>query len=142
MENGNPEFIAARKDLVVRELPDEIIVYDRTTYEAHCLNDTAATVWRLCDGTHSMKEIAHTLRQNTAGLIDEDVVWAAVQQFEKSGLLQNKVPARSTVSRRDLLKRIGIGAVMALPVVTSLAVPPRAAAASFKGPARKSQRSR
>ena len=32
--------------LVIKELPNETLVYDLKTDEAHCLNQTAALVWK------------------------------------------------------------------------------------------------
>ena len=37
-------------DFVIVELPEETLVYDRQHTRAHCLNRTAAAVWRACDG--------------------------------------------------------------------------------------------
>ncbi len=31
---------ARRKDLIIEELPDEVLVYDLNTDRAHCLNKT------------------------------------------------------------------------------------------------------
>jgi hypothetical protein len=36
--------------LVIDDLPDEVLVYDLERHQAHCLNHTAALVWRACDG--------------------------------------------------------------------------------------------
>ena len=44
--------------LVVDDLPDEVLVYDLDRHQAHCLNRTAALVWRHCDGQTTVKEIA------------------------------------------------------------------------------------
>jgi hypothetical protein len=141
MANGNSEFIPMRKDLLMRELQDEVILYDRETRKAHCLNHTAAAIWRLCDGTKSVKEIAYALEQDSTAPMDEGVVWMAVHHFDTSGLLQNKISAQSTLSRRDLMKKIGIGAAMVLPITASIAVPAPAAAVSPARP-RRSQRRR
>ena len=53
-----------RKDgLVVKELPEEMLVYDLERHRAHCLNQTAALVWKHCDGQTSAKEIATLLKK-------------------------------------------------------------------------------
>ena len=41
---------ARTSGLVVRELAEETLVYDEERHRAHCLNRTAALVWRHCDG--------------------------------------------------------------------------------------------
>lgn len=47
----------------VRDLQGERIVYDPATHEVVVLNETAAFIWGLCDGTRSVAEILAALRQ-------------------------------------------------------------------------------
>ena len=42
----------------LQEMPDEVLVFDLETNKAHCLNQTAAFVWKACDGVNSVAEIA------------------------------------------------------------------------------------
>ena len=44
--------------LIVREIDDGTLVYDRSRAAASCLNELAARVWRECDGETSVAEIA------------------------------------------------------------------------------------
>ena len=37
---------ARQEGLLVQEVPDEVLVYDTASHKAHCLNRTAAVVWR------------------------------------------------------------------------------------------------
>ncbi len=48
-----PLPVARHKNLIVKELPDETLIYDLDSDKAHCLNQTAALVWKNCDGTRS-----------------------------------------------------------------------------------------
>jgi Coenzyme PQQ synthesis protein D (PqqD) len=146
METGIPAFIPMRKDLLVRELHDEVIVYDGRTRRAHCLNPTAAAIWKLCDGKKSVEEIASALNQALAAPVDEGLVWLAVHEFKKSGLLQNEIsPAveQHMMSRRELMRKIAVGAALALPIATSIVVPTPAAAVSplKRAPSRRPKRS-
>ena len=129
-ELGHP---AARQDgLVIRELPEELLVYDSETHEAHCLNETAAAVWKLCDGRTSVPEIAAKLSATLGKGIDEDVVWLALEDLWKRDLLVGE-PApddEAAMSRSQLLRRGGIAAAIAIPVVMSVAAPQAAHAAS------------
>lgn len=128
-------FVPVRRDLLIRELIDEVILYDGTMKKAHCLNDTAAAVWRLCDGRRSVTEIACELGQ------DEELVWMALHEMEKSGVLNAEIPLTlrsNELSRRELMTKIGIKAAIALPIVSSILVPPASAAPS--PPAKQSQR--
>ena len=49
--------------LIVRELPDELLVYDLERHRAHCLNPTAALVFKHCNGRRSVAQIARILRR-------------------------------------------------------------------------------
>jgi coenzyme PQQ synthesis protein D (PqqD) len=43
----------ARSDgLIVQELDGELLVYDLERHRAHRLSETAAFVWRRCEGEH------------------------------------------------------------------------------------------
>ena len=50
MKNASRLPHARTDNLVIRELDDETLVYDMERDEAHCLNQTAALVWKQCDG--------------------------------------------------------------------------------------------
>ena len=71
---------------------DEFIVYDKETNHAHCLNSTAADVWKLCDGERSLSEIIHTM-EKAKSPIDERLAWMALRKLNKAGLLLEPVPS-------------------------------------------------
>ena len=48
--NNSQVPVARKQGLVVQEMPDEVLIYDLDTNKAHCLNQTAAFVWKSCDG--------------------------------------------------------------------------------------------
>ena len=127
MENEAQQLVPVRNDFVVRELADEVVLYDRKTRRAHCLNPAASAVWRLCDGHRNIAEIARILER------DEDLVCTVLQQLNESRLLRNEGSAmngKDMLSRRELVKKIGIGASVVLPMVTSILVPSASAARS------------
>jgi hypothetical protein len=57
---------ARTEGLVINELTDEVLVYDLKLDKAHCLNQTAAAVWKLCDGQRTAAQIALKLSRQTA----------------------------------------------------------------------------
>jgi hypothetical protein len=124
---------ARREGLVVQELPGEVLVYDRERNKAHCLNSTAALVWSHCDGNRSVAQMASAIAAETQAPVDEDLIWLGVEQLSKSHLLRDgaKLPQpKAGVSRREVMRRIGLAAAVALPVVTSIVAPKAAQAAS------------
>lgn len=131
-----------KQKLVVREFAGELLVYDKKHHEAHCLNSTAALVWKHCDGRTSVTEISQRVAQelNADGKpFDERLVWDALDQFGSRHLLEEKleVPAgmlnSGGLNRRQVLRALGVAAV-ALPLVTSLIAPTAQAAGSCASP--------
>ena len=128
--NSSLNPLARREGLVIQEMPDEVLVYDTNTNKAHCLNKTAAFVWKSCDGSHSINDIAGLMEKEFGANVPDDLVWLAIDQLGKDDLLDasETVPAKG-ISRREVIRRIGIASVIALPVVASLVAPSSALAA-------------
>ncbi|MGD9561130.1 MAG: PqqD family protein [Pyrinomonadaceae bacterium] len=129
---NNPQNPVARKTgLVIQDVPGEVLVYDMDTNKAHCLNNTAAMVWRSCDGTRTVSEIAQHVGSLSGENVNDDFVWLAIDQLNANDLLEKQVSADfKGVSRRDVIKRIGLTSMIALPVIASLVAPPTAMAAT------------
>lgn len=122
--------IARKTGLVVQEVPDEVLVYDLESNKAHCLNSTAAMVWRSCDGNNSVAEIAKLVTSQAGGKVSEDFVWLAIDQLSENKLLEKDVSVNfHGQSRREAIKKIGLASVIAVPVIASLVAPQSALAA-------------
>jgi hypothetical protein len=120
----------ARTDgLTQSQVGDEVVVYDMAMDRAHCLNPSAAALWRACNGLRTPQMLAEAL-----GVDDVDLVWHGLRQLADETLLQTPVPEAhsSRLSRRDYLRKIAIGAAIGwgVPTVLSIVVPEAAAAAS------------
>lgn len=133
-ENAGINPQARREGLVIQELPDEVLVYDRERDKAHCLNQTAALVWGYCDGKTTVSTMArHLERDLSADVVDEKIVWYALDQLSKDHLLDDGFVAPtmlSGMSRRQMVRVMGIAAVIAIPLVTSIIAPTPAQAAT------------
>ena len=125
---------ARAEGVVVRELDEEVLVYDLNTHRAVCLNASAAAVWRLCDGRRTPSDIRRALGKTDAGAVPEEFVWLALEQLGRDGLLDARLPARPValagLSRREMIRRVGLAAAVALPAVASIVAPTPADAAS------------
>lgn len=122
---------ARRSGLVIRELPGEVIVYDRESHEAHCLNPTAALVFLNADGKRSVMDLAALVTVECGAASREDLVEAALETLARASLLEGPPPTRGAqATRREALRRVGLAAVVFAPVVTSLLVPTPAEAAN------------
>jgi hypothetical protein len=121
-----------RTGLVVRELGDETVVYDLDRHQAHCLNRTAAIVFRGADGTRDVDELGAMLGGEGDCEERESVAHAALDQLRAAHLLEPVLPSLDPVespSRRAVLRRAGLGAALLLPAVASILAPTPAEAA-------------
>jgi hypothetical protein len=65
---------ARRSQLVIKELATETLIYDESNHQAHCLNQTAAFVWKHCDGRTSLPALARLLEKETNVSVPEHTV--------------------------------------------------------------------
>ncbi len=127
---------ARKDDLIVKEMPHEVLVYDLVRDKAHCLNHTAALVWNYCDGRTSAAAMTGRLEQELKVPVDEGVVWLALDQLSKNHLLEEKIVPPTLlagINRRQMIRALGVAAAVAVPVVTSIVAPTPAQAATLGG---------
>jgi hypothetical protein len=123
--------IARKEGLVIQEMPEEVLVYDLDTNKAHCLNQTAAFVWKSCDGRNSVADITKLVGDDAGNAVPEDLVWLAIDQLSEKNLLANNLKADfNGTTRREVIKKIGLAAVIGLPLVASLTAPTSVLAAT------------
>jgi len=123
---------ARQEQLIVKELPDELLIYDLKHHQAHCLNETAALVWKNCDGRKTVDQLRELMEDNAGSPVPEEMVWLALDQLETFKLLDEAAlkPAQfAGMTRRDMVRRVGIAAI-ALPVILSIVAPTAQAQAS------------
>lgn len=121
--------VARKENLVIQEAADEVLVYDLKSNKAHCLNSTAAFIWQSCDGANSIDDIGSLLAEKSGSQVPAELVWLAVDQLQEKELLAKGASlSEKGTSRRDVLKKMGLIAVVAMPVVASLVAPKSAMA--------------
>ncbi|HKP47779.1 MAG TPA: PqqD family protein [Pyrinomonadaceae bacterium] len=122
--------LARQSSLIVKEVDGEILVYDQKTDKAHCLNDTAASVWKNCDGSKSVSEIAKILGAESNTNVKDEVIWLALDQLQRIELLED-APAKPAflagMTRRQVVARLGIASI-AIPSIVSIVSPTALAA--------------
>jgi hypothetical protein len=131
MKNASRLPKARTNNLVIRELDDETLVYDMERDEAHCLNQTAALVWKECNGKTTATQAALALKKELDAPVDADVIWLAVNQLQRFHLVEASGKSPS-VSRRDLVLKYA-PAALALPVILSISAPTPAGISSCGG---------
>ncbi len=117
---------AKTTEILVQELDKELLVYDLQTNKAFCLNETSAFVWQMGDGTKTVAEISDSISQKFKSLVSEDFVRLALNELKRDGLLENVDELNmyfSTFSRREVIKKVGLASMIALPFITSVTAP-------------------
>lgn len=125
-----------KDDLVIQELDGEVMVYDLKENKALCLNQTSALIWQLCDGKQTQKEISIKLSEKLKSKANEELIWFALGQLKKEKLIENGNELTNPfvgMHRREILKKVGLGTMIALPVVASIVTPNPIMAASCLG---------
>jgi hypothetical protein len=126
---------ARKEGLVIQRVEDEVLVYDQDRHKAHCLNQTAAAVWKHCDGKTTVDEMAGLLGKQLGVPVEKNVLEFGLDQLEKAQLLvapMSRASNGKAISRREVMRRIGVSAAVALPLVTSIIAPRATAAANCR----------
>jgi hypothetical protein len=145
--------LARTNNLLITQVGEEVIVYDRERDTAHCLNAMAARVWHYCDGQNTVEDIAKLLEEDLEIAADEDVdwrglVWLTLEELERFYLIQEylsqpissqvKSTDASRVSRRKMIKTATLVGGFAIgsmfPLVKSIVAPYPAMAAPVSTP--------
>ena len=129
-------YRARREQITIRELLDETLLYDHQRHKGHCLNATAALVWRHCDGNTSVEELTRIVAQEMGIAQAAQVVGLALEQLGRRHLLDAcspPLPAASRISRGEALKQLAMAAA-ALPIVMTIATKAVAQVASDPPP--------
>lgn len=130
-----PQNPIARKDeIVIQEFQDEVLIFDVKSNKAHCLNQTASNVWKNCDGKNTVTDIKLLLDNQTGTDVPENLIWLAIDQLSERELLEVGFEKKfAGQNRREVLKRIGLATVVALPIIASITAPSAAMAAACSG---------
>jgi len=126
--------VARRTNIFVENLPEEVVLYDKTNHKVHCLSRSAAAVWESCDGTRSADDLAHIVETKAGAPADRKLVLQALEELDKAGLLEigggTVMDARFT-SRREAVGKIAMAGTA---LVATIVASAPAAHASTGGP--------
>ena len=115
--------LARRSDLFAENLPEEVVLYDKTNNKVHCLNKVAAAVWESCDGTRTVDDLAQIVEARFGAGSDRKLVLQALEELEEAGLLESgSVTVSDTVltSRREAVgKLVMAGSALVATIVAS-----------------------
>lgn len=108
-----------RNEIVVQEMDNEVLIYDLSINKAFALNETAAAIFQACDGNTSFADL-----KNTTKFTDE-IIFLTLDELKKESLLDDDsyVSPFAGMKRREVIKKIGLTTMFALPIVASLVAP-------------------
>ena len=120
--------VSRKTDIVVQELENEVLIYDLNANKAFCLNESSAIIWQECDGTKTIAEISQAVGRKLNSNISEEFIWLALEQFRKDNLISNDFAGTfesvfAGQTRREVIRKVALASVVALPVVASLTAP-------------------
>ena len=110
----------------------ETLVYDPGRHMAFCLNQSSSVIWRLANGERTVAEIGAVASLELGTTVSEEFVFFALEQLRGDGLIEPAATAktRPAISRRTMLRRLGAGSALLLPIVAAIVAPTAAQAYS------------
>lgn len=121
---------ARSNDITVQNLNNETLVYDLLTNKAYCLNETSSIIFNACDGVMTFAEL-----KKQKGFSDE-LIFLALDELKKQKLVEGNeeyVSPFAGMNRREVIRRVGLTSMIALPMISSLIAPRAIHAGSVSG---------
>ena len=121
---------ARTENLVEQEVGKEIMLYDLLIDKAFNLNETLTTVYKACDGKTSLEDLKGQSE------FTDDFIFLALDELKRENLLaENYQSPFANTNRREIIKKVGLATMFALPIIVGLTAP-KSIQASSAGVAR------
>ena len=116
---------ARTENLLEHNLEKETLLYDLLIDKAFNLNETLSIVYKACGQNSTFDELKRKQK------FTDDFIFLALDELKRSNLLVGdyRSPFINT-NRRDVIKKVGLATIFALPIITGLIAPKAAHAAS------------
>ena len=116
---------AKSENTVVQHLKDEMLIYNLKTNQAFCLNSTAGKVFNACNGEQTFEDLKIQYK------FTDDLIYLTLEELKRNYLLEHHQSSHfGELTRREVIKKVGLMSMIALPVITGLLAPQAAHAAS------------
>lgn len=112
-------------DILEQEAGKELLVYDLRLNKAYYLNETLRTVYNFCDGRTTFDELKRRYKYT------DDLIYLALDELQKTDLIESeKITHFAGMNRREVIKKVGLSTMLALPIISALVAPKAINAAS------------
>lgn len=106
------------ENIVVQEAGIETLVYDLTINKAYCLNETSSKVYAACGANQTFE----TLKAKHK--FTDDLIHFTLGELAANNLISEYQSAQfGNLSRREVIKRVGLTCAAALPLIVGLTAP-------------------
>lgn len=117
---------ARTNDILIQSLNDETLIYDLTTDKSYCLNSTSKIIFAACNGKTTLEQLK--LQHD----VPEEIIFLALDDLRKNNLLAEDYSSPfAGMTRREVIRRVGLASMITLPIISSLTVPSALSAASL-----------
>lgn len=126
---------ARTENLLEQNLKDEILIYDLATDKALNLNETSSAVYKACGQNTSFDEIRRKYK------FTDEFIYLALDELKRNNLLAEEYSSPfAETSRREVIRKVGLATMFALPLISGLVAPKAINAASGSDAAGSSRR--
>ena len=109
---------ARTENLVEQNLGRETLIYDLMLHKAFNLNETSSVVYKACDGQTTFEDLKKQHK------FSDDFIYLALDELRRNKLLNGAYNSPfAKTSRREIIKRIGLTSIAALPLIVGLTAP-------------------
>ena len=109
---------ARTNEIIEQEAGSDLLIYDLRINKAYNLNETLKNVYYACCNQMTFDELK---RQHK---FTDDLIHFALDQLKANNLIEGEVRNLfAGLSRRDVIKRVGLGSMIAIPAIAGLIAP-------------------
>lgn len=110
--------IAKNTNIVEQESGKEVLLYDLKTHRFFNLNETSAIIYRACDGLTTFADLKSKHK------FTDDLIYLALDELKRNDLLDDYQSEHfGNMSRRAVIKKVGLTSMIALPMITGMVAP-------------------
>lgn len=116
---------ARTENLLEQNLKNETLIYDLVTDKAFNLNETSSAVYKACGQNKTFADLKRESK------FTDDFIFLALDELKRNNLLAESFDSPfANTSRREVIKKVGLASMFALPLIAGLVAPRAVNAAS------------